>query len=102
MYSREEQSEEVGGGGKTDGQHEEESPLQESLRLQRSAPRADTRKPNARVMNVLQVSVVRLCWKCCVVHLCLHTSVLARLRAFACVVLHAVLHVYYDPFMEVP
>ncbi|KAL3139207.1 hypothetical protein ABBQ32_005978 [Trebouxia sp. C0010 RCD-2024] len=54
LYSREQQSHEVGVGGcETEGQNEE-SPLQQSLRLQRAAPRASSRKPNARVMNVLQ------------------------------------------------
>lgn len=56
MFGVEEQPEEQEGsrgGGETDQQ---ESPLQESLRLQKSPHRADTRPPNARVMNMLQVS----------------------------------------------
>lgn len=55
VFGVEEQPEEEdgGGAGKTDQQ---ESPLQESLRLQKSPHRSDTRPPNARVMNMLQVS----------------------------------------------
>ena len=58
MYEIEEQPEEGwGGGGETDQQ---ESPLQESLRVQKSPNRPDTRVPNERVMNVLQVSSATL------------------------------------------
>lgn len=54
MYEIEEQPEEGGsGGGETDQQ---ESPLQESLRLHKSPHQPETRAPNERVMNVLQVS----------------------------------------------
>lgn len=53
MYEIEEQPEEGGGSGETDQQ---ESPLEESLRVQRSSHRPDARKPNDRVMNVLQVT----------------------------------------------
>ena len=54
MYEIEEQPKEKGGGGGETDQLE--SPLQESLRLQKSPHRPDTRAPNERVMNVLQVS----------------------------------------------
>lgn len=57
MYEIEEQPEEGGGGGGGGGEtDQQESPLQESLRMQRSPHHSETRTPNERVMNVLQVS----------------------------------------------
>ena len=96
MYEIEEQPEERGGGGGGTDQ-QEESPLQESLRVQRSPHRPDTRAPNERVMNVLQVSslcaVICICpcvqlWICMwSVHMHLHVpcDVCIRVGVHLCV-----------------
>ena len=62
VYETEQQVEEGGGGGGRGGEtDQQESPLQESLRLQKSPHRPDTRAPNERVMNVLQVTLFTVC-----------------------------------------
>ena len=71
MYEIEEQPEEGAASGETDQQ---ESPLEESLRVQRSSHKPDARKPNERVMNVLQVS----CHLIAIVSACLVAIFAAR------------------------